>query len=82
MKSEEILTLPRDIGYCRECGESDIDEGHFVEFRIVREGNRGKIVCTTCNHVAWNIAERRPFDNIPGDQLDELLAAIRAFEQG
>jgi hypothetical protein len=79
-KSEQILTLPSETGLCRDCGVSDIDTDHFVEFRIVRQGNRGKIVCTTCGQVAWDVRGRRPFENLPGDELDKLLEAIRAFE--
>jgi hypothetical protein len=79
MKSEEILTMPADLGCCRNCGTSDIDRDHFVEYRIVCEGNRGKIVCATCGDVAWNVRERRTFENIPGEQIDQLLEALQAL---
>ena len=75
----EIITMPSDLGICRNCGSSDIDRDHFVEFWVVREGNRGKIICSTCKDVAWNVPERRRFENIPGDQIDQLMQAVKAF---
>jgi hypothetical protein len=79
VKGAEILTMPASMGVCRNCGTSDIDRDYFVEFRIVRQGNTGQIVCDRCGHVAWDVAAKRPFDNIPGEQLDQLERALKAF---
>ena len=74
-----ILTMSPSMGICKVCGHTDLDKNYFVEFRVEKNGNNGKIVCNNCSRTAWNVSDQKYFENIPGEVLDQIVTALKSL---
>lgn len=76
----EIKWSPRR-GLGRAFRNANIISGHIVQFKAIKEGNRGKIVCNSCGHNAWDVPNSRDFINVAGSDIDKIVEAAQLLRE-
>ena len=75
------FNLPESICICKRCGPSNIVTGHIVQFKAVKEGNRGRLVCNTCGNNAWDVPGNKEFVNIAGEMIDQIVEKAQLLKE-